>query len=177
MSPKTKPSYYLAPHTAMLKWLEENKRHREKAKFFSVVTKGTNCSVWFQPDRWSSWGTQLIFNLTGWRGKRWAKWGHRTIEAIQKCKTKLLKVADDKSSTGDWNGRYTELQTQNSIKNVPFYPLSHIYFSLWSSHVQIHYSYVKCGWILPWYWALSGCQIQSGNFHYLQISVTLVIPL
>lgn len=40
MSPKTKPSYYLAPHTAMLKLLEENKRHRAKAKFFLLSPKG-----------------------------------------------------------------------------------------------------------------------------------------
>lgn len=175
MSPKTKPSYYLTPHTAMLKWLEENNRRREKQSF-SVVTKGTNCSVWFQPDRWSSWGTQLIFNLIGWRGKLWAKWGHMTIEAIQTGKKKLLKVAEHKSSMGDWKGQYTELQTQNSIKNVPFYPLSYLLLfvkqpcsdPLLLCEVRVNSALVS---------ALSSCQIQSGNFYYSQICVTLVIPL
>lgn len=149
----------------------------EKRQSLSVVTNGTNCSVWFQPDRWSSWGTQLIFNLIGWRGKLWAKWGHITIEAIQTCKAKWLKTGDHKSSMGDWKGQYTGLRSQHSIKNVPFYPVSHIYCSLCSSRVHIHYSYGKWGCIPHQYRAFSGCHIQSGNLYYLQISVTLVIPL
>lgn len=73
----------------------------------------------------------------------------------------------------DWNGWYTGAKTSNSLS-----PLF-IYFSLWSSRVhQINY--------LLYMWSVSevylsmciiSCHIQSRNFHYLQISVTLVIPL
>lgn len=65
---------------------------------------------------------------------------------------------------GDWKGLvFAGLRTPHSIKNVPFYPLSHIYCSLWSSHVHIHYSYVKRGCMPPRCRAFSSSPIQSGE--------------
>lgn len=141
----------------------------EKRRSSSVVTKGTDCSVWFQPDRRSSWGTQLIFNLIGWRGKLWAKRGQQ-LKQFKCAKRNYWRLRIISLLWATERPSVLRCGPNIQLKMCHFIPAP-ISIALCEAAVFLSITHI---WREA---AFSGCQIQSGNLYCLQISVTVVIPL